>query len=217
MAAKGRQRRYVTRLAGGVFALLLIAGFVWFVRTMMAAKTGKPRREIQTVQIIRPPPPPPPDQPPPPPPEKTEEALPKDKPDQPPPPDNEPPPAGPLGLDAQGSAGEDAFGLAARAGGGDLVGGNGTAIFAWYTNRLKDAVLDRLSGDRRLGSKKFSLSVRVWIEPDGRIKQVKLLSTTGDAALDQAIESDLSSLNKLSDSPPLEMPQPIKLEIVSRS
>jgi protein TonB len=215
VAGKGRQRRYLTRLAGGVFALLLIAGFVWFVRTMMSAKSARPERQIQTVQIIRPPPPPPPDQPPPPP-EKTEEQLPKDKP-EPTPKDQEPPPAGPLGLDAQGSAGDDAFGLAARQGGSDLVGGNGTAAFAWYTNRLKDAILDRLSADGRLGSKKFSLSVRVWIEPDGRVKQVSLSSTTGDGALDKAIEADLSSLSRLSDSPPLEMPQPISLKIVSRT
>ena len=216
MAGKGRERRHLTRLAGAVFALLLLAGFVWFVRTMMAAKTGKPQRQIQTVQIIRPPPPPPPDQPPPPPPEKTQEQLPKDKP-EPTPKDQEPPPAGPLGLDAQGSAGDDAFGLAARQGGSDLVGGNGTAAFAWYTNRLKDAILERLSADGRVGSKKFSLTVRVWLEADGRIKQVKLSSTTGDGALDKLIETDLSSVTGLKESPPLEMPQPISLKIVSRS
>jgi protein TonB len=216
MAGKGRERRYLARLVGGVLALFLLLGFVWFVRTMMAAKTGKPDRQIQTVQIIRPPPPPPPDQPPPPPPEKTEEALPKDNPDEPPP-DNSPPPAGPLGLDAQGGAGDDAFGLAARAGGSDLVGGNGNAAFAWYTNRLKDVIVEKLSADTRLGQKRFSLSVRVWIEADGRIKQVKLSSSTGDGTLDKAIESDLSSLLKLSDSPPLEMPQPVSLKIVSRS
>ena len=59
--------------------------------------------------------------------------------------------------------------------------------------------------------------MRVWIEADGRIKQVKLASTTGDGTLDEAIESDLSSLAKLGDSPPLEMPQPVSLKIVSRS
>jgi protein TonB len=97
------------------------------------------------------------------------------------------------------------------------VGGNGTAVFAWYTNRLKDAISDTLSADGRLRSKKYSLSVQVWIEADGRIKRVKLSSTTGDGALDKAIESDLSSLTKLSDSPPLEMPQPISLKIISRT
>ena len=69
-----------TIILGAIIAVLLVAGFVWFVRTMMASKTSKPERQVQVVQIIRPPPPPPSDQPPPPPPEKTEQALPKDLP-----------------------------------------------------------------------------------------------------------------------------------------
>lgn len=216
MADKRTKRRYLSRLVGAMFGLLLLLGFVWFVRTMMASKAVKQNRQVQIVQVIRPPPPPPPkDEPPPPPPEKTEEPLPKDEPE--PAPNDEPPPSEPMGIDAQGSAGEDAFGLAARHGGSDLVGGNGSAAFAWYTNRLKDAVVDKLSSDSRIGSKKFSLSVQVWIEPDGRIKQVKLASTTGNHELDQRIESALSSLTRLSESPPLDMPQPISLKIVSRT
>src|ERR1700720_3021748 len=107
MADKGAQRRLATRIGGGVLAILLIAGFTWFVNTMMSLKPSKPQRLVQTVQIIRPPPPPPPDQPPPPPPEKTQEPLPKDEPEQPP--DNTPAPADqPLGVDAEGTAGGDA-------------------------------------------------------------------------------------------------------------
>lgn len=214
MADKRSQRRLISRLGGGVIAVLLLLGFLWFVRTMMAEKVGKPDRKIQTVQVIRPPPPPPPppDQPPPPPPEKTEEPLPKDRPE--PVPDDQPPPAAPLGIDAQGTAGDDAFGLAARQGGSDLIGGNGNAMFAWYTNKIKDAIVEKLSSDAYLGKKKFSLSVRVWIEADGRVKQVKLATTTGDRDLDQRIETELSSLKPLGDSPPLEMPQPVMMKIV---
>jgi protein TonB len=215
MADKRAKRRYLTRLGGAVFGLLLLLGFVWFVRTMMAGKISKPGRQVQIVQVIRPPPPPPPpDQPPPPPPEKVDEPLPKDVPE--PKPDEEPPPAAPMGLDAQGSAGEDAFGLAARHGGSDLVGGHGNAAFAWYTNRIKDAVLEKLSSDVGIGSKKFSLSVRAWIEADGHMR-LKLVTTTGDPQLDQRIESALNSLTRLSEAPPLEMPQPINLKIVSRT
>jgi protein TonB len=68
-----------------------------------------------------------------------------------------------------------------------------------------------------LGAKKFSLTVQVWIAADGRIKQVKLASTTGNHELDERIESALSSLTRLSEAPPLEMPQPISLKIVSRT
>jgi protein TonB len=211
-----KKRRRIRALLVGAASLLLLAGFVWFVRTMMAAKTQKAGRQVQIVQIIKPPPPPPPDQPPPPPPEKTEEPIPKDEP-PPTPKDEAPPPLQQLGLDAEGTAGSDAFGLAANRGGSDLVGGNGNAAFAWYTGRLKDAVLAKLSSDTRIGTRRFSVSVRVWIEPDGRIKEVKLMGSSGNQELDLRIQAALSTLSRLDDSPPLEMPQPISLRIVSRS
>ena len=213
MAAHKPRRRLAPLIAGGVIGALLIAGFVWFVHTMMAGKDKKADRQVQVVQIIKPPPLPP-DQPPPPPPEKTEEPLPKDEPE--PTPQDEPAPQEQLGLDAEGAAGGDAFGLAARKGGSDLVGGNGSAAFAWYTNRLRDAVSEKLGADSKIGSKKFSLSVRVWIEPDGRVREVKLVTTTGNRELDQRIEAALASLTRMGEAPPLEMPQPISLKIVSR-
>jgi len=215
MSRSAQKRRRTTKLLATAASILLLAGFVWFVRTMMSAKTQKPGRQVQIVQIIKPPPPPP-DQPPPPPPEKVEEPLPKDEP-EPTPKDDEPPPLQRLGLDADGAAGSDAFGLAANRGGSDLVGGNGSSAFAWFTGRLKDAVLAKLSSDARIGSKHFSVSVRVWIEPDGHIKEVKLVSSSGSKDLDQHIEAALATLSRLDDSPPLEMPQPVSLRIISRS
>jgi protein TonB len=216
MAANRKKRRYAPVIAGAVFGILLLVGFVWFVRSMLAGKSAKPVRQVQIVQMIRPPPPPPPPDQPPPPPQKTEEPLPKDEPEPAPKEDEQAPPQ-PLGLDAEGTAGGDAFGLAARHGGSDLVGGNGTAAFAWYTNRLKDALVERLSSDSRIGAKKFSVSVRVWIESDGRIKEVKLVSTTGNHDLDQRIEAAIAAMTRMSEGPPLEMPQPISLKIVSHS
>ena len=210
-----KARRHAWRIGGAVIGVLLIAGFAWFVHTMMNAKSSKQQRQVQTVQLIRPPPPPP-EQPPPPPLEKVQEPLPKDEP-EPTPKEEEAAPQQPLGLDADGSAGGDAFGLAARHGGSDLVGGNGTAAFAWYTNRLKDALLEKLGADAHLGAKRFSVSVRVWIESDGRIREFKLTSTTGNSELDQRIQADLAGLTHLSDAPPLEMPQPISLKIVSHT
>src|SRR5260370_34819146 len=97
MVAKRTLRRNLSRLAGGVFGLLLVLGFVWFVRGMMVGKTAKPWRQVQIVQVIRPPPPP--DQPPPPPPEQAAVPLPDDRPR--PGPGTPPPPAGhSCGLDA---------------------------------------------------------------------------------------------------------------------
>jgi protein TonB len=216
MVGNRKERRMLRLLAVAAVALLLIGGFVSFVQKMMNAKSSKSARQVQVVQIIRPPPPPPPPDQPPPPPDKIQEQLPKDEPEPTPKEDEQAPPAA-LGLDADASAGGDAFGLAARRGGSDLIGGNGTAAFAWYTNRLKDQIAERLSGDSHLASKKFSIAVHVWIDPEGRVKQVKLVSTTGNRELDQRIEAVLESLPRLSDAPPLEMPQPVDLKIVSHS
>jgi outer membrane biosynthesis protein TonB len=217
MADKRNQRRILSRLAGVVFAILLTLGFVWFVRTMMTAKTGKQQRQVQVVQVIRPPPPPPPpDEPPPPPPEKTEQALPKDEPE--PAPDNTPAPADqPLGIEADGSAGSDAFGLAARSGGSDLVGGTGSAPFAWYTNRIADSIRERLSSVACAKSAKGSLSLHITMAADGKIKQVQLASTTGNHQVDQCIDSALTSMPPMADPPPLGMPEQVNVKIVSRS
>jgi periplasmic protein TonB len=193
--------------------MLLILGFVWFVRTMMASKGGKPARQVQIVQVIRPPPPP--DQPPPPPPEKTEEPLPKDVPE--PTPDNSPAPADqPLGIDADGSAGGDAFNLAARRGGSDLIGGTGNAPFAWYTNRISDAIRERLSAVDCARNAKGSLSIHVLMQADGSIKQVQLATSTGNPRVDECIDSALTKMPHLSDPAPPGMPELINLKIVSR-
>jgi periplasmic protein TonB len=207
-------RRNLSRLAGAGFGILLLLGFMWFAHAMLGAKTGKTTRTVQMVQIIRPPPPPPPDQPPPPPPEKSPEPLPKDEPDPTPEQQPDQAPDQPLGVDADGSAGGDAFGLAARRGGSDLIGGTGTAPFAWYTNRMRDAIKDRLSAAPCTKSAKGSLSTRVMLAADGHIKQIKLMSGTGNARVDECVDKVLASISTLGDAPPPGMPEQVNLRVV---
>jgi protein TonB len=215
MPGKRTTRRIVSRLGGGLFGLIAIVAFVWFVRTMMASNTGKQPRQVQVLQIVRPPPPPPPPEQPPPPPQKTEQAVPKDEPE--PKPDNAPAPADqPLGIDADGSAGGDAFGLAARRGGSDLVGGLGSAPFAWYTNRISDAIRERLSSVACAKSAKGSLSIHLLMAADGRFKQVQLATTTGDRQVDQCIDTALTSMPGIGDPLPPGMPEQVNLKIVAR-
>jgi protein TonB len=205
-------RRNLSRLAGAVFGILLLLGFTWFVREMMGAKTGKTTRTVQTVQIIRPPPPPPPDQPPPPP-EKSPEPIPKDQPDPTPEQQPDQAPDQPLGVDAEGTAGGDAFGLAARRGGSDLIGGTGTAPFAWYTNRIRDAIKDRLSASQCPKPAKSSLSTSMVLTADGRIKEIKLTAGTGNARVDECYDKELASGFKFDQAPP-NMPEKVSLRVV---
>jgi periplasmic protein TonB len=214
MVDKRSRSRLVSRLIGVVGAIGLILGFAWFVQVMMAAKSGKPQRLVQTVQVIRPPPPPPPDQPPPPPPEKTEQQLPKDQPDPTP---DQAPPDQPLGLDAEGPAGNDAFGLAGRPGGGDFIGGNGTAPFARYTSLISEAIKDKLAAAPCTKSAKGSLMVHVIMEADGRVKQIKLATTTGNTKVDECIDSALTAVTRIGDPVPPGMPAQVNLRIVART
>ena len=213
MSDKRAQRRLISRFVGAAIGLLLLAGFVWFVHAMMGIKTSKQQRLVQTIQVIRPPPPPPPDQPPPPPPEKTQEQLPKDQP-QPTPDQPDQAPDQPLGVDAEGSAGGDAFGLAARRGGADLIGGSGTAPFAWYTNRMRDEIKDRLNAATCAKSAKGSLSTRIVVGADGHVKQIKLTSSTGNQRLDECFDKALDSITSMSDAPPPGMPEQVNLRVV---
>jgi protein TonB len=200
--------------AGGTLVVLLIFVAVWWIRGFMSNNAQKPARVVQNITVIRPPPPPPPQEtPPPPPPDKVDEPIPQNQPD--PTPDNTPAPAPDLGLDAEGSAGSDAFGLAARKGGTDISGSAG-AIFAWYTNKLRDEISNRLSSDPKLRGKKFTAGFRIWLESDGRIKDAKLTVGSGSSEVDREITAQIATGVHF-DGPPLELPQPISLQIVSHS
>lgn len=207
--------KHLPAAIGVLIVLGVLLGLVKMISGLQD-KDDKPKRDVpQIVQIVRPPPPPEQPPPPPPPEEKVDEPLPQDTPD--PEPLDEAPPGAELGLDAEGVAGGDAFGLAARKGGADIIGGGGGAAFAWYTGLIKDGILDALSGDERVRKGNYKLTVRVWLAQDGRVERIALVDSTGDAQLDAAVEQALGRMNRVREAPPLEMPQPVTLRIVSRS
>ncbi|MGD9841856.1 MAG: TonB C-terminal domain-containing protein [Steroidobacteraceae bacterium] len=207
-------QRHVPLVAGTLIVVLVASLLIWFVRNMLNSKPVGPTRAVeQKITMIRPPPPP--ETPPPPPPEeKIEEPLEQSEPEQAPQ-QADASPAEQLGLDADGAAGADGFGLAARKGGRDLVG-TGTGAFVWYTSLLKDSIQQALSDDEKVRKGTYQVNVRVWLAADGRVERIKLTSTSGNLDLDSAIENALARLGKVREVPPLEMPQPITLRIVSR-
>jgi periplasmic protein TonB len=199
----------VIALAG--FGLLkLVMG--WLAESPQASKPV-----AQEIRIIRPPPPPPPkEEPPPPPPPEEEVDVPEPTDEPEPTPSDEPPPGEQLGLDADGTAGGDGFGLVARKGGRDLLSSGGSA-FNWYAGLVKNEVLDLLDDDVAIRRGAYSVSVRIWVRPDGSIERALLAQSTGNADRDRAIETALSRMQRLSQAPPGDMPQPITLRIVSRA
>lgn len=201
----------IAMIALAVVAVVGVLG--WFVYRGISAPVQQTKKNIQQVQLIRPPPPPP-EAPPPPPPEVKEEVkLPE--PDEPDPADNDVPPPGELGLDADGVAGGDAFGLLARKGGRDLLGSSGDR-FGWYGNVIKTDLLNRLAERDGIRRRRYAVVVRLWVKPDGQVERFRLDTSTGNRELDRDLTDALQSLNRVSEQPPDGMPQPVRLRIVSR-
>ena len=202
-------------IVGSIIGVVLVVLVGFALRAVILAPAQKKQREVQNIQIVRPPPPPPENQPPPPPPppDHQQEQVPQNEPE--PSPDNSQAQAGPLGLDADGGSGSDAFGLAARKGGRDLAG-TGGAIFGWYTQILRDAINDRLAAEKELRTRRYSVTVAVHVGTDGSVLDAQLLSSTGSKDIDALIERTISKLGRLREERPREMPAQVKLKVSSR-
>src|SRR5262249_35206515 len=122
---------------------------------------------------------------------------------------------GPLGLDADGVAGSDAFGLVGRHGGNDITGGDGR--YRSYANHVKDALLDYLTSRDDVRKASYSIVVQVWVSADGRVGRYEIVGTSGDKQLDAALQSALAGLGDVGGAPPDGMPQPVRLRIKSRA
>ncbi len=205
-------RRYGP-LAGIVSAVVLVMGGIVALLVLgMGEPVKQNRKTVQQVTIIKPPPP---EVEQPPPPEVQEDvAVPEPEPAE----DNsaEPPPGDLLGLDAEGVAGADAFGLAARKGGRDLLSGGGNGAFDWYKNSVGSELIGRLSENQSIRRKRYTVALRLWLAADGRIERFRLDGSTGDRELDKRLTAALEDLGRLSEVPPEGLPQPVRLRIVSR-
>ena len=205
MTPKRKKKPYVPILLGAVVVAVFVGGLL-FIRSFL--KGGQPQQPkvVQEVHLIRPPPPPPPE-------EKVVTPEPQQKPD--PTPNNEPPPSEHLGLDAEGGAGGDAFGLVGNKGGRDLVGGTGGSAVAWYSGVLKNAVMEQLSTDKELRSGNYKIVVRFWLRSDGTVDRVTIVQGSGDHNRDRMIETQLSRMARLPNAPPIGFPMPATLTVVS--
>jgi protein TonB len=211
--ARSRKYRFLPVILGGVVVTTLGVGAIALVRSFLQSTPASPKQLVQQIQLIRPPPPPPDLPPPPPPPEEKVVVPDQQKPD--PSESHDPPPGDQLGLDAAGSAGSDAFGLAARAGGRDLLASGGNA-YVWYAGLLKNEILDQLNSDKGARKGEYTVIVHVWVRNDGTVDRVRIAQSSGSRERDQAIEAALSRIARLSQGPPADMPEPISLRIVSR-
>ncbi|MFZ2449586.1 MAG: energy transducer TonB [Methylovulum miyakonense] len=207
----------------GIVLALAIAVAVYFLQGLFP-KPAQPKKQMQQITMIQPPPPPPP--PPevkPPEPEPEPEKMPEPEPEKEPEPAPEeaPEPAGEeLGVDAEGGAGSDGFGLVGKKGGRGLLGGTGGSAILWYGGQVKRGLeeeLQRVLADSPARKAAYSVQLQVWVNADGSVNRAELASSSGKPEVDQAIRAALPSLHfSLPKAPPENMPQPLKVRVTSR-
>lgn len=213
--------RYLPAAIGVVLVLLI--GVAVFLLQGLFEKPVQAKKQIQQVSIIQPPPPPPPPpEQPPPPPEVKEEKI--EEPEPEPEPKEaqaeEAPPGEELGVDAEGGAGGDAFGLVGKKGGRGLIGGGGGNAILWYGGQLSKGIereLDKLLADSKARQTAYSVILSVWVGADGRVNRAELVDSSGKPEVDAELRAALGKLSfSVQKAPPEDMPQPLKIRFTSR-
>lgn len=198
--------RFLPMTGVGVLSLLAI-GMVLIVKDMMQKSPVSPPRAQMVTLLV--PPPPKMEKPPEPEIQKQEVKM-QEVVEQTP---EAPPPGSDLGVDADGN-GSDNFGLKARKGGRGLLDGG---PFGWYAARLDADIQDHIATDKKLRRQgRYSALLRLWIDRDGRIQRVEVARTSGNRDLDAALRTALAQMQRVSEPPPDEMPQPVQLQITSK-
>ena len=213
-------RSRLPAIAGLLFLALFTAGIIWLVKGFIDNAEPPEKNRVQTIFLVKPPPPKPQEKLPEP--EKMEQpkddAVQLDAPPTPDQPQDEgPPPGEQLGLDADGGAGSDGFGLAARKGGRDIttLGGGGGDRLAWFSKRISRQLEDELKRAKALQGKEYQVIAQLWFDAGGTVTRVRMDKGSGNSELDEALRQEILTLT-LRDPLPEDMPQPVKLRVVSR-
>lgn len=206
-------------VVGGLVFLALAYG----VYSLLSSKPGPKKPPVTTVKLLPDTPPPPPPPPKEPPKEQPKEEPKEIKVEQPKPIDA---PPEPQNLKMEGDAGDapSAFGagkVSSDYNGGDVgvkIGGNkGLAAYAWYTGKIKSQIEEAIAKQPELAREQYKLVVSIWLDKAGNVEKLELQSSTGDEKKDELLRKALQSIQRISDAPPDDMPQPVKLRISAKS
>ncbi len=210
MAAQKKQsNKQFFLIVGGVLVVLLI-GVFFLVKFLMSNEGTNRQKKPQMVTLLAPPPTPPKVEEKIPEPEKQEEKIekPEEKPDDKPEPPKEAPPPQNLGLDANAGLGSDGFGLEARRGGSNLIGGGGAGSpYAWYAGQLSTS-LQKVANDiiQREGGvptgKWGKVSFEVTVDVYGKISHYSIIKSSGNQKIDDAVKKALQAANAFEPPPP---------------
>jgi periplasmic protein TonB len=223
--------------------VVLIGVAAYFVKGVLSDESPNKKSAVM-ISLLKPPPPPPPKEKPPEPelvkqiPKKEEivdvpqkvvnqESKPAGEPDK--------APAGnDLGVDAEGTAGGDAFGLVGKKGGRSIIageggsGGNGSGLgklnllskYSGYTgiaeSEIKEAVFKRLDEEAGIPRGRLQAVARIRVDSSGLIIECRLIGSSGNHRMDDTIKRVLRDM-KISEPPPHGMPQKMDIKFIYQS
>ncbi len=125
----------------------------------------------------------------------------------------------PLGTGLKGDgAGLAGLGSGSGDGGGTIGGGGGKAgsKFGWYAGQVQSKITEALHSNPKTKNASLRIEVRIWPDSTGRITRAQLAGSTGDAALDGAIQNGVLTGLQLQEPPPAGMRLPIVLRLTAR-
>ena len=154
-------------------------------------------------------------------PEKQEKKIeqPEEKPVPTPEQPKEAPPPQNLGLDANAGLGSDGFGLEARRGGSNLIGGSGSGSpFAWYAGQISTSLQKTANENlqRQGGAPKGQwgkISIEITMDMFGRIAKYNILKSSGNPIIDEALTKALQSAGSF-EPPPPGMPKVMRFAVL---
>ena len=141
--------------------------------------------------------------------------------------DDKPAAEGPLGLEGEGGAGSDAFGLVGRGKGGrdittvgtgpaGTIGGDRNAAFRrngrynqLVQEELQNAVKKRLSENGGIPKGKLEAVVQIGMDEGGAIADFRITRSSGNRAVDEAVKESLKYA-RISEPPPQDIPRGVK-------
>ena len=80
----------------------------------------------------------------------------------------------------------------------------------------REQIQQAISANAKLRTAALQVKARVWADATGRVTRVQIVSSSGDAELDAALNHEVLATLTLREPPPRDMPMPIVMSIVER-
>ena len=208
----GSKKTWLKYLPAALIAVVVIIALIvaLLLKQFFHVEKSEQKKQIQQVTLIAPPPPPPP-----PPQEEIKEPevkedIPEEQPEEAAPNNDADAPAGEdLGVDAEGGAGGDGFGLVGKKGGRGLLGGSG------YEQVVRQEINEAIIENTRLKHLEYVAVVNLALSDSGEFEKFDIELISGDAEAKALLEEVLRKKHRMSKPRPLEAANSVKLRIKS--